>query len=1109
MQLLVHGRSFIQSPLAKKLVMMKLTFLFLCVLTLQGFSNGFAQRISLSGEYTLEKAFNQVEKQSGYSFFYNYDLLQKAKSVRVNLKNVTLEEALNSLLAEQPFTYSIQNKIIVLRQKTTPADNRSTVSSVPIPPVEIRGKIISDDGEVLSGAVVNLKGTGKTAVTNDKGEFTLTVDPAEATLGTLIITYSGYLRREFKIGNRKELQISLEKNVQEMKSVVVTSAYSRPKRKEEVVGSISTVTAKELQTQRPIESFDKMLEGLAAGVQVQTNTELGTPVRINIRGQNALTPLATRNQTQLTTSAQPLFIVDGVPVIEQRRGDEPLAFINREQLLNPLAGINPSDIESISILKDAAATSIYGANASNGVIIITTKRGRAGKTRINVGYSYGWTQPINQVKWLTGKQYHELVKELYINEGRDPFTAELLAGPSDINTNWFGLTNRYGNFHNIDFDMSGGSENTQFRLSGQYQDQESIQKGNDYKRASFNLRLDQVLLPKLNMTVTLSPSFIQKNGLNVYSNVPIVPNVPAYNADGSFYQLGALLVPNPLAILEQNVDFHSGGTLNGSLRLNLQATENLTLSTNFGVSGLLNKENVFFSGKNATGANRGGFAEIYDRINFGWVSFSQAQWRQRINEKHGIDITAGFEAQNQNTRLLRGTGSGFTYYRLNELSNARSNEAASSRQSQSSYSVYGQAAYDFNQKYFVNVSGRYDAASIFGPDFNATINSAIGAGWNISQERFLANASFIDLLRLRVSYGSTGNSRIGSFQARGIYSFSDAGYNGYTSASPASAPNFDLGWEKGYKFNAGIDFNFLKRFNFTFDVYNNITDDGISSIRIPVVNGFSAVLANIARMRNRGFDASLSAQILNKRLTWTSTLNAGYNKNIILDVKNNEALYSSNDVASALREGYSTTAIWGFEYAGVDPQTGEPLYVDNKGTTVPIQQFNRSILNSYVIGDRLPKLQGGFVNSFSYRGISLNIVITYSFGAKDLIDYNLEANGNNLTNRNASVNLLDRWQKPGDITNIPKLRQLPLPVVNSTQYLYDASFIKVNNVSLSYTVPTIKKLSGLRTTVFANATNLAYWYRDKSPAGRNGYREYRFGTFPEGQTFSWGARFSF
>ncbi|HEY1022772.1 MAG TPA: SusC/RagA family TonB-linked outer membrane protein, partial [Flavisolibacter sp.] len=850
-----------------------------------------------------------------------------------------------------------------------------------------------------------------------------------------------------------------------------------------------------------------MLEGLAAGVQVQTSTELGTPVKINIRGQNSLTNLF--SSQQLTTSSQPLFVIDGVPVIEQRRGQEPDAFINREQLLNPLAGINPADIETISVLKDAAAASIYGANASNGVVIITTKKGRTGKTRINVGYSYGWSQPINQIKWLSGSQYHELVKELYVNMGRDPFTAELLAGPSDINTNWFGLTNRYGNYHNLDFDLSGGSENTQFRFSGSFQNQESIQKGNDYQRISFNLRLDQALTKKLSMTASLAPTFIRKNGLNVYSNVPIIPNVPAYNADGSFYQLGALLVPNPLAILAQNRDFHSGGTLNGNVRLILQATKNLTLTSSFGISGLINKQNLFQSGLNATGATRNGFAEIYDRLNFSWVSFTQASWRHRFNDRHGFEVTAGFEAQSQNTQLLRGTGSGFTYYRLNELSNARSNEAASSKQIANAYSYYGQASYDFAAKYFVNLSGRYDAASIFGPDFNATTNAAIGVGWNVSGEKFLQKKKWIDLLRIRTSYGSTGNSRIGSYQAKGIYTFSNNGYNGYTSSNPASAPNPDLGWEKGFKFNAGVDLNFLHRFSFTIDFYNNITDDAISSIQVPVTNGFATTLANTAKMQNRGFDASLTAQVVQKVFTWVTTFNAGYNKNVILEVKNNASLFSSNNLASGLREGYSTSAIWGFEYVGVDPQTGDPLYRDNKGSVVPLLQLNRSITNSYVIGDRLPKLQGGFVNTFGYKGLSLNILLSYSFGGKDLIDYNLEADGNNLTNRNNSINLMDRWQKPGDNTNIPKLRQLPLPIVNSTRYVYDATFIKLANVSLTYQLPSVKGLGGLRATVFANGTNLAYWYRQQSPPGRNGYREYRFGAFPEGQTFSWGVRFSF
>lgn len=1084
---------------------MKLIVAFLLCFSLQSFA-GFGQRITLSGEFSLEKALAAIEKQSGYSFFYNYELLQKARAVRLNLKNASLQETMDAVLNGQPFTYSIQNKIIVLRFRQAP-ESRTTSQAAPVPPVELRGRITSDEGEVLSGAVISLKGTAKVAVTNDRGEFLLVVDPAEAASGTLVVTYSGYLRTEARINNRREVNLALEKNIQAMKDVVVTSAYVRPKRKEEVVGSISTVTAKELQTQRPVESFDKLLEGLAAGVQVETNTELGTPVKINIRGQNSLTNLFSSRVA--ATSSQPLFVIDGVPVVEQRRGDEPIAFINGEQLLNPLAGINPSDIESISVLKDAAATSIYGANASNGVIIITTKRGRAGKTRMNVGYSYGWSGPINQVRWLTGAEYQGLVKELYINTGRDPYSAELLAGAKDINTNWYGLTNRYGNYHNIDFDLSGGTDVTQFRLSGLYQDNQSIQKGNDYQKFSFNLRLDHQVSKKLGLTVTLAPTFVQKNGLNVYSNVPIIPNVPAYNADGSFYQLSGLNVPNPLAVLAQNVDNHSGGTLNGSFRLNLQATKYLTLSTNFGISGLINKQNIFQSGKNATAATKGGFAEIYDRTNFNWVSFSQAAWRQRINDKHGIDVIAGFEAQSQSTKLLRGTGSGFTYFRLNELSNAASNEAASSKQVSNSYSFYGQAAYDYASRYFVNVSGRYDAASIFGPDFNATVNAAIGAGWNLSSERFLQKNAFINLLRLRVSYGTTGNSRIGSYAAKGIYSFSNTGYNGYTSSTPdLVAPNPNLGWEKGYKTNLGLDFNFLKRFNFTLDFYNNVTDDAISSIRINPAAGFTSTLANTAKLQNRGLDLSLMAQVLTKQFTWTTTLNAGFNKNKVLEVKNGASQFSTTNLASALRAGFSTGAIWGFTYAGVDPQTGAPLHVDAKGTVKTFTSADRTNVNSYVIGDRLPKVQGGFINVFGYKGVSVSVILTYSFGAKDLIDYNLEGDGNNLTNRNNSVNLLDRWNAVGQTTLYPKL-SFSLPVVNSSRYVYDASYVKLGNVSVSYIIPSIRRLEGLRTSLFFNATNLAYWYRQASPEGRNGYREYRFGAFPEAQTFSWGARLNF
>ncbi|MFY7899023.1 MAG: SusC/RagA family TonB-linked outer membrane protein, partial [Chitinophagaceae bacterium] len=899
-----------------------------------------------------------------------------------------------------------------------------------------------EQNEPLQGAVIKIKGTTKSTVTNDKGYFTITITKQEAQQNSLIVTYIGYNNYETKINNKSSITVELSKNIKELNAVVVTNSYSKPKRKEEVIGSIATVSASELQTARPIESFDKMLEGLAAGVQVEPSTELGTPVKINIRGQNSLTNLFGGNDRALaTTSFQPLFIVDGVPILEQRKGDEP-TLLSNEQYLNPLANLNPDDIESISILKDAAAAAIYGANASNGVIIITTKKGRVGKTRMNVGYSNGWSQSINKLKWLNGYQYHELLRETYINDGRSPFDAELLAGASNISTPWFELTNRYATVQNLDFDLSGGNENTQFRLSASYLNQQAIQKGNDYEKIYFRLRIDHQLAKKLMLSVTMAPTLTKKNGVNVFSNVPIIPNVPAYNADGSFYKLSSLGVPNPLAVMAQNVDQHNGGSFNGNMRLEYAIKKNLRIATTLGTDALINKQNTFDSPKNATGESKGGHAQIFDRTTFSWINSTQINWSPTIKNIHKIDATVGFEARSEQVKLLTGTGSGFTYYRLNELSNASTRNTASSKEGNSSYSIYGQALYNLKGKYNVSISGRYDASSIFGTDVNATVNAAAGFGWIISNEKWFSKVTWLDMFRFRYSYGSTGNSRIGSAEARGIYTFNNTGYNDVVSADLGTPPNPFLSWEKSYKSNAGLDINFLKRFNFSLDYYTNIVDDAISLVNIRPETGFTGVLANIAKMRNRGIDASINAQIFTGKFTWSSTLNFGYNRNVVLEVKNNTERYSASEGASVLKTGISTTAIWGFKFAGIDPQTGVETYYDKEGKVVNVRQLDRNVANAYYLGDALPDAQGGFINTFGYKGLSVSIILNYSFGAEKLISYTRENNGRNLQNSNQSINLLDRWQKPGDIATVPRLSTgisgLGNPLIpNSTRYLYN------------------------------------------------------------------------
>jgi TonB-dependent starch-binding outer membrane protein SusC len=977
----------------------------------------------------------------------------------------------------------------------------------------IRGQVRdAAQNQPLQGVTIILKGQMNQAISDNEGVYSITV-PEDQMKGTLVFSYVGFVTQSVAINGRKSIDVRLVSDGRELDNVVVVSGYGKTKRKEEIVGSIATINSKELQVDRPIESFDKMMEGLVAGVQVETNTELGAPVKINIRGQNSISEIFGSNRQGLTTSSQPLYVIDGVPITELRKGDEPFQF-GGEQFVNPLSGINPDDIESISVLKDAAASSVYGANASNGVVIITTKKGRAGKTRFSFGMNAGISNPINRIKWLTGQQYHELAKELFISEGNSPAVAESLAGSNEINTDWFGLTNRTGTFQNYDLELSGGSQTSTFRVSASFMDQQSIQLGNDFQKAYFRVRLDNKLSNKFNLSTSLAPTITRKNSLTVYSELtPIISNIPAYNADSTYYQIVG--VPNPLAVLNQNQNYSEGGSMNGNIRLDFQALPNLRISGNMGTDIQMNKQTRFNSPLNETGRNVNGSLQILDRQVFSWIGFTQANYTPKIGEDHKMDILVGYEIQSTQTKLLRGQGTGFSYSALRELSNASQQSSASSLQINSAYSLYTQVGYNYKEKYYANLSGRQDAASIFGTDVNTTLNGAVGFGWNIHKEKFVEKSKWIDQLRIRGSYGTTGNSRIGSYEARGLYVFNNTGYNAQTGSSPATPPNPSLSWEKQFITNIGINFDIFGRIRIAFDVYNKILDDAISVVEIPFETGFADVLANTAKMRNSGFDGSISGTIVrNKNFNWTSTFNFGFNKNEVLEVKAGGQRFGTSENAVALRPGSSTTAIWGFRQAGIDPANGIEQFYDRDGKILRTDDRTPDIFDinyAYVIGDRLPDLQGGFINNFTFKGFSVNFLITYVWGSDKLVNYRNEWNGNNLDNRNQSVNLMDRWRQPGDVTHIPVLSRIARSgirfVPNSSRYVYDETHIKLANVSISYALPSsfANAIKASRVSVFANGSNLFYWYRNDSPAGRNGIREYRF-SFPESESFTGGVK---
>jgi TonB-linked SusC/RagA family outer membrane protein len=1045
----------------------------------------------------LSTLFKDIAAQTGYKFNYDKNEINLAEPITMNTK-MSLKQTLDFLSNLLSLDFGFSGSNISVRK----AEKRNE------PSVKFISGLVLNKGLPLPGVNIFKKGTKQGAVTNTEGQFTLRLSGDNLENTVLEFVYIGMKFKEVRLGNQTYLSVELEDDVFGMNEVVVMGNFTKDKRREDVVGSISQLSAAQLQTSRPIESFDKMLEGLVAGVQVETTTELNTPVKINIRGQGSLPSFGANRGT----STQPLFVIDGIPMYEQQRGNEATIF-NGESYLNPLSSINPDDIKSISILKDATASALYGTNAANGVVIITTKDGTPGKTKLNFSYDTGVSDFINEYKWLSGPQYFGLLRETYINGGRSVTESTQLAGSNTFDTDWFDLTQRNAIYHNAGLDISGGSDKTTFRFSSGYRNQQSSSLGNDLEKVYLRLRVDHKLADKFKVGFNFSPTFNKSNNLSNYGGVLLPPNLSPYNADGTFADI--LGVPNPLAVLAQNQNSNKGVQILASANASYQITKEIAISGTLGADSYQNKQTQYQSSLNATGRNLNGALRIYDRNYIGYSGFLQATFDKTIRDKHTISYLIGTQIEDKTTELLRGSANGFTFDRLRVLNMGLTQGSGSSNNSSATISYYSQMAYDYAKKYYANFNGRLDKSSIFGGDKQMAFNGSVGFAWVASNEAFLKNNKTFSFLKLRATYGSTGNSRIGNYAARGLYDFGTSSgntYNGNVVSYPenASAPNPDLGWEKNYKLNLGLDFTLFNKVNVTAEYFSNTIVDLISSVNVPLETGFTNISANTGKMHNAGFELSINSNLIAKqKFNWNLAFNLGSNKNKLKAFNNGyAALYSASTEAAGLRVGNSTSAIYGYRWAGVDPQTGtEQFYDANGDIKTAAQILALPISATSILGDRLPDFQGGLVNSFNIYDFNLSFNILYSYGASKLVSYVDESDGRNLQNRNQGVNLIDRWQKPGDITDIPRLLITRSIVANSSRYLFDMSYLKLANVSLGYNLPKSisSKLRLANASLFANATNLFYVYKDAGTKGRNGIAERRF-VYPETSAYTLGLR---
>jgi len=1118
--------TFTIHPVLRKI----LFFLALLISGFKGFSQNKLITIHVKNK-PISLIIKSIEEQSDFRILYNAKKIDTDQLADLDVTNVTLETALKKLLKGTNISYYIQKKQVLLTD-ATPVD-KSNIAAQETERV-IKGTVYSaKDRQPLPGATIRISGTGMGAITDANGKFAYELKGDNIKDQILEVGYLGMESQTQTAGYKKDFVFYLKEVTDELDQVVITSSYGTKKLKEEVVGSISTVQAKDIPVQQASESVDKMIEGQIAGVLVENTSGVGTPVKINIRGQGTLKPL---NGNLLGTSTQPLIIVDGV-IMNEQKGIDAANFEAAgglgESLSNPLAFISPDNIESLTVLKDAAAVGIYGADGANGVILITSKKGKQGKAKFQFSNQLGVSTAINQIKYLNGEQYNEINNAF--NLSRNP--SYIPVPYNGVDTNWFDLLNQSGIYNKYNFSVSGGTSKITYRTNITYLNIDEPQLGNTTKQLNGGINLGYKQ-SKWNITLSLNPSYIKKDAPNIYYDFAYLPTISPYNADGTYSKLGLIgsTGGNPLAAIEQNKNENESKALIGSLNLGYELNDNFKFATLFGMDYLDKVQDRYFSGENESGQNNGTFlldGETYanwgrrlinKRNSTKWNWQGQMLFNKDINKNNTIDGVVGFELSDERNNFNYASGTGFVNPNvIHNVSEAiqddnpdTTTDESKTKQTYRSdinynarVSFFGQLNYNYKKRYFVLGNLRRDESSVFGDDTNVALNSGAGLAWIASNEDFLNNSSWIDFLKLKVSYGSTGNSRIGSYRSKGLYTILQTGYNGGSYANPSTSPNGNLSWEKNKKFNAGIDFNVFNTIELSLEYYYDDLNDLITSREIPTETGYGTMQLNAASMYNKGFELTTRIKWFQKgKFKWTTAVNISTIDNKVTDLVGLGSDYSVANLALAQKIGYSTTTIWGVKWAGIDPATGRDLIrKDGQLYDAPTWRSLFNELDWEPIGDLQPKAYGGFSNSFSFDNrFTLSFTGAFQLGGDKLISDEIVSKYSNLINRNMSVNAYDYWRNQGDVVSQPAPSQnTQLP--NLSKYVYDATYFKISNINLSYNVP-IKKTLLETLTVFADVSNAFYWYKEKSPKGMNGIREFSF-NYPQSRTISLGINTKF
>ena len=994
-----------------------------------------------------------------------------------------------------------------------------TLSSLPAfaQTSEVRGTVKDASGESLIGVNVVRKGTSDGTVTDLDGNFVLKA-PANA---TLVFSYIGFEKQERVWDGKSRLDVTLKEDVAMLDDVVVIGAYGTVQKRTDMVGSAFQVNAERLET-LPVGRVDNLLEGIVPGLQVLPNSDdaSSTKQRLNLR---------VRGEGSMSASNEPLWIVDGTRIFS---GDRTNMVAGMSTSISPLSYMNADDIESITILKDATETSIYGADGANGVILVTTKGGAAGKTKVGLSLRTGVAQ-INQsarFKVLNGSDYLMLARESYLNSGRDlstfPFQDNDMNRYSTTDTDWSKVFYDTGTQTNAFLSLSGGRDDLKYYISGGYYNGRSTVIGNNQERYSLRGNLEMKMTPKLDFSLIYAASYNINNvfvpGNDYYEYLPIYS---PRNEDGSFrlhnktlagldasgnpvWQTSRFL--NSVPEREENDNKQKAAVTNVNAILKYNIAKGLSSTTQFGIDYQGLNEDRYSARTNWSGMSTTGEGIGYSYRNnatfLTWTAIERLNYSRSFGQHH-VNGLLGFEASSKDVRTMGARGSGFINDRIKEVSYAVDRSGSSGRSVSRSLSYFLQGNYDFDRRYYVTVNARRDGNSGFGSDSQWGNFASAGASWNIHNEEFF-DADKINVLKLKLSYGSNGNSRIGSQEALGLYSYGEShNYMGELGGSMSGSPNKKLSWETAYITNLGLRIKMFDRADLEIEAYNKRTVNLLSNLDVSRTTGDTRSYRNSGEIVNRGIEATLNVELLNsKDMNWWVELNAAHNRNKLIELYNGLEKVMGNYI---WREGHDLNTYYIIRWAGVDPRDGAPLWYDSEGNLT--RTYNDQ--NRVPWKTSSPDLTGGITSQLTYKGFSVRALFSYVLGGYGFSTFgrNVMSDGLNIMSENQSVNQLDRWQKPGDVALSPK----PIwgtstrSVMSSTRHIYKTTHVKFKNIALSYALPErfLKQVGVSGGKIHLIGDNLLIWtpYDKKE---RNSYKQSMSG-YPVETSFSLGIDLSF